>query len=217
MVAVGLVLPCLVTWGGVLCDTPVCHYGVIQYLPSACCRDSTGTSPYCLAFPFPLPIKERNGKWEIIQGPGQDSLSATLPLVSARSVMTGGRALDWLQPMVGEGLTALPTHLEGKGCRKRAWAHKAGRMRVVFLILILLRIILINSLLSNSFLAELHILEIYKLTPCTSGSILDWKYSKTLKNTFCEVLRQESFCSSHIFFYSFHWEICLKARLYSSL
>lgn len=61
-----MVLPCLVPWGGIPCDTPVCHYGVIQYLPSACCRDSTDTSSYCLAFPLPFPNKERKGKQEIV-------------------------------------------------------------------------------------------------------------------------------------------------------
>lgn len=175
---------CLVTQGGVPCDIPVCHYGVIQYLPSACCRDSTGTSHYCLACSLLLPIKERKEKWEIIQGEGEDSLSATLPLTSVQSVMTGGRALDcasWSQPMVDEGLTSLPRHLEGKGCRRRVWAHRAGWLKVVTLILIPLRTILINSLLSNSSLAELHTLESYKLSLGTSGSILDWE-CRTLRS-----------------------------------
>lgn len=61
--------------------------------------------------------------------------------------------------MVGEGLTALPRHLEEKGCRRRAWTHRAGRMRTASPILVSLRTILINSLLTNSSLVELHILE----------------------------------------------------------
>lgn len=70
MVAVGLVLPCPVTRGGIPCGTSVYHYGLIHYRPSASCGDGTGTSPYSLAFPLPLPIKERKGKHQIIWGAG---------------------------------------------------------------------------------------------------------------------------------------------------
>jgi len=86
MVAVGLVLPCVVTGGAAPCDAPACHHGAIQYLPSVCCRDSTGTFSFCLAFSLRLTIKERKERQEIIQRVGSVSPFATLPPIAVQSL-----------------------------------------------------------------------------------------------------------------------------------
>lgn len=85
--AVGLVLPCVVTGGGAPCDTALVLF-LSAWLPP----------------PPRLAIKERKGRQEIIQGAESDLHSATLPLIAVQSVTTDGIALNcvhWPVPARG--------------------------------------------------------------------------------------------------------------------
>lgn len=145
--AIGLVLPCMVTGGGAPCDALACHYGAIQYLPSAHC----GTFSFCLAPSLPFAIKETKRKQETIQRVGSDLFVATLPRIAVQSVTTAGTALDWLQPAVGEGLA-----VGGEGLQQTGTGCRAGRTEGCFPIPDIAWDHPDHSALPNSSLAELH-------------------------------------------------------------